>query len=183
MAERVKLTKEEFEALKKDMAKVSPEERKGKPLKQKWMEKFKINRNAAKAKGPEKIAVFLINQKGQLEGPFATQIYGGGFIVIRSMVYRYNPKRVITWGKHKVVIIRYFDRDLVKTTEDYEEVIAEGDDRTPLNDPVLIKALLNAKLAEKPQQNMSNAIWWILGFAVLALIGYVLYSRSQGAGK
>ena len=49
-----------------------------------------------------------------------------------------------------------------------------------MNDPVLIKALIQAKLAEKKQQQMNWIIWVILGIIGLAA-AFFIFGGSGGS--
>lgn len=125
------------------------------------------------------ILVFLINLKKQIEGPILTKIYGGNFLVIRNRVYRFNPDRVLSFGKYKSVIAREFDRELVGI-DDYQEVVmtdfnsANPGSRVNIDDPVLIKALIQAKLGERPTKSL-GAKPVVIGIIILAaIIGFFM---------
>ena len=126
-------------------------------------------------KKPDHILFFVLNLKKELEGPVLTKIYGGNFLVFRNHVYRYNPSKIFTMGKYKIAIGREFDRELVGI-DDYEEVVAQGGNRSNIDDPVLIKAVIMAHLSEKTP--MSSSTWIIVGIAVLAAIGAFFYFGS-----
>ena len=126
-------------------------------------------------KKPDHILFFVLNLKKELEGPVLTKIYGGNFLVFRNHVYRYNPSKIFTMGKYKVAIGREFDRELVGI-DDYEDVVAAGGNRSNIDDPVLIKAVIMAHLSEKTP--ISSSTWIIVGIAVLAAIGAFLYFGS-----
>lgn len=171
---KIDITKEEYENVKKEYL----EDKSKKKKEKKPMAYFKFGKKQAMNKSlkkPDQILVFLLNLKKQLEGPILTKIYGGNFLVIRNRVYRFNPDRVFTFGKYKTVIAREFDRELVGI-DDYEELmIQDFSSRNPggrvnIDDPVLIKALIAAKLSEKPA--VSGGMKWII--IVLALIGLVV---------
>jgi hypothetical protein len=171
-----KITKEEYEKVKRDylLRKGEIDEKKNKnPLGFfKFAQKGAIRTSARK---PGEILVFLLNLKGQIEGPILTQIYGGNFLVIRNRVYRFNPKRVFTFlNKYKAVIAREFDRELVGN-DDYEELVAKDFSsnnpgrRVNIDDPVLIKALIQARLGEKTITASKGKII-LIGIIVLALV-------------
>jgi len=138
---------------------------------------FKFGKRALMKKSLKKndeILVFLLNLKKQIEGPILTKIYGGNFLVIRNRVYRFNPDRVFSFGKYKSVIAREFDRELVGI-DDYQEVVmkdfasANPGARVNIDDPVLIKALIQAKLGEKAKMSM-GAKPIIIGIIIIAVI-------------
>ena len=132
----------------------------------------------------DEILVFLLNLKKQIEGPLLTKIYGGNFLVIRNHVYRFNPHRVFSFSKYKAVIAREFDRELVGI-DDYQELVTRDfmsknpGGRVNIDDPVLIKALIAAKLSEKAPVAM-NAKWIIIGLiALAAIIGFFMLSGGK----
>jgi len=135
-------------------------------------------------KKPDLILVFLLNLKKQIEGPILTKIYGGNFLVVRNHVYRYNPDRVFSFGKYKAVIAREFDRELVGI-DDYEDLITKDfisknpGGRVNIDDPVLIKALIAAKLTEKPV--MKGGMKWIIIILIIlgAIVGFVMLSGKK----
>jgi hypothetical protein len=152
-----------------DLMKEVPKAERGKEnaFKFKW-KKGPLNQSDKK---PDMIPVIYLNMKGGIEGPFLTKIYGGNFIVVKDMVYRYNPRKLWRIQKHNVGIIKAWDREMFGM-EDFEQVVSQGATRTPLNDPVLIKALIQAKLAEKKSMD-SKWIWIIfiiIGVAVAAMV-------------
>jgi len=126
-------------------------------------------------KKTDEILVFLLNLKKQIEGPILTKIYGGNFLVIRHRVYRFNPDRVFSFSKYKSVIAREFDRELVGI-DDYQEVVmkdftsANPGSRVNIDDPVLIKALIQAKLGEKPKQKIGGTKAIIIGIIIIAVV-------------
>lgn len=138
----------------------------------KWGKRNKMNKSLKK---PDEILVFLINLKKQIEGPILTKIYGGNFLVIRNHVYRFNPDKVLSFGKYKAVLAREFDRELVGI-DDYEELVRQDflsknpGGRVNIDDPVLIKALIAARLSEKPAASAGTK--WII--IVLAIIGVIV---------
>jgi hypothetical protein len=152
---------------------------KRKPFKWPWGKK----RMMASAKKPDEILVFLLNLKKQIEGPFKTKIYGGNLIVIRNRAYRFNPDRVFGFGKFKAIIAREFDRELVGI-DDYTELMRTDVDgnRVNINDPVLIKALLMARMSEKPVGPKMNVwIWVILGVVGLIAGYFIFFSGGKAA--
>jgi hypothetical protein len=136
-------------------------------------------------KKPELICVFLLNLKKQIEGPILTKIYGGNFLVIRNHVYRFNPERVFTFSKYKAVIAREFDRELVGI-DDYQDIVLKDylsknpGARINIDDPVLIKALIQARLGEKPKVGGKMMTWIIVGLAIVGLIvGFFLLTGKK----
>lgn len=177
---KVKITRQELEQVKKEYA-----EDKGKNIvrtfKWPWSKKMQMNQSAKK---PDEICVFLLNLKRVIEGPIITKIYGGNFLVIRHHVYRFNPERVFTMGKYKAVIAREFDRELVGI-QDYEELVRKDyasktpGERVNINDPVLIKAIIQARLSEK-QPMAGGSKWIIIALVIVGLIvGFFLLTGKK----
>jgi hypothetical protein len=170
MEVKPKITREEYDKLKKEYTEdqSSPNKKKQPKFNSyfKWGKRRVMNKSMKKS---DDILVFLLNLKKQIEGPLLTKIYGGNFMVIRNHVYRFNPDRVFSFGKYKAVIAREFDRELVGIN-DYEELVVKDflsknpGGRVNIDDPVLIKALIAAKLSEKP--GVAGGMKWI----VIALI-------------
>jgi len=180
--EKPKITREEYERVKQEYL-----SDKNKPKQQNSKRYFKFGKRQAMNKSikkPDLILVFLLNLKKQIEGPILTKIYGGNFLVVRNHVYRYNPDRVFSFGKYKAVIAREFDRELVGI-DDYEDLITKDfisknpGGRVNIDDPVLIKALIAAKLTEKPV--MKGGMKWIIIILIIlgAIVGFVMLSGKK----
>ena len=180
-----RITREEYEQVKKEYLeekkRIEQEERENAKLKKKnksplsffrLRQRGNMNRSLKK---PGEILVFLLNLKKELEGPILTRIYGGNFLVIRNKVYRFNPDRVFTFNKYKVVIAKEYDRELVGI-DDYNQLVAADFNsstpgaRTTINDPVLIKALINARLGEKESVAGGSKKAIIIGVIILILV-------------
>lgn len=180
---KIQMTKEEYDKVKEEF-----EAQKKEPIKQpkfnnffKWGKRQNMNKSLKKN---DEILVFLLNLKKQIEGPILTKIYGGNFLVIRNHVYRFNPDRVFSFGKYKAVIAREFDRELVGI-DDYEALVIEDfksknpGGRVNIDDPVLIKALIQAKLSEKQKATM-GAKWIIIALVVIGLIvGFMAFTGKK----
>jgi len=169
----IPITKKEYDKVKEEYT----EDQKNKVVEKKKVKFFKfgkIQQMNKTLKKPDEILVFLLNLKKQIEGPIITKIYGGNFLVIRNHVYRFNPDRVFSFGKYKAVIAREFDRELVGI-DDYKELVEKDfasknpGGRVNIDDPVLIKALIAAKLTEKSQTPM-NGKWIIIILVIIGLI-------------
>jgi len=181
---KVEMTREEYEKLKGDY---QFDQRVAKPQPA-WNSYFKFSKRSTMNKSLKKndeILVFLLNLKKTIEGPILTKIYGGNFMVIRNHVYRFNPDRVFTFGKYKAVIAREFDRELVGI-DDYEELVVQDfssknpGGRVNIDDPVLIKALIAAKLTEKPVTNISAGKWIVIGLVILGVIvGFFMLTGNK----
>jgi hypothetical protein len=180
---RIDITREEYDKVKKEYLE---DKAKGKPEKSqlsffKWGKRFQMNKTVNKN---DEILVFLLNLKKQIEGPIITKIFGGNFLVIRNHVYRFNPDRVFSFSKYKAVIAREFDRELVGI-DDYQELVTQDfmsknpGGRVNIDDPVLIKALIAAKLTEKQAAPMGMK-WIIIALIVLGVIVGFIYLSGKG---
>jgi hypothetical protein len=92
---------------------------------------------------------------------------------------------VFSFGKYKAVIAREFDRELVGV-DDYQELVTRDfisknpGGRVNIDDPVLIKALIAAKLSEKPQMAGGMMKWIIIGLVLLGLVvGFFLLTGKK----
>jgi len=180
---KIRMTKEEYKKVKQEYFE---DKKKKKPRKSfNSFFGFKKRRIMNKSmKRPDMILVFLINLKKQIEAPILTKIYGGNFLVIRNHVYRFNPERVFSFGKYKTVIAREFDRELIGI-DDYNKLFEQDalsknpGTRMNINDPVLIKALIQAKLAEKQGVKGGALKWIIIALVVVGLVvGFFLLTNK-----
>lgn len=179
------MTKEEYEKVKKEfMEDKEKKEKKKKPNFNKLFGYGKRSIMKKSLKKPDEVLVFLLNLKKQIEGPILTKVYGGNFMVIRNHVYRFNPDRIFSFSKYKAVIAREFDRELVGI-DDYEELVMQDfssqnpGGRVNIDDPVLIKALIAAKLSEKPQASAGMKWIWIVLAVVGLIVGFFLLSGKK----
>ena len=181
------MTREEYEKVRSQYTQDQNDP--SKKIKQpKFGKLFNWKKRSAMKKSMNKtddILVFLLNLKKQIEGPILTKIYGGNFMVVRNHVYRFNPHRVFSFGKYKAVIAREFDRELVGI-DDYESLMLKDftsrnpGGRVNIDDPVLIKALIAAKLSEKPTVSIGMGKWIVIGLIFVGLIVgfFVLTSKK-----
>lgn len=180
---KLKINKEEHEQVKKEYLSDSDKPQQ-KPFSKffKWRKRSTMNKSKKKA---DHILVLLINLKKQIEGPILTKIYGGNFLVIRNHVYRFNPSRVLSFGKYKAVIAREYDRELVGI-DDYESLVTKDflsknpGGRVNIDDPVLIKALISARLGEKGPK-VGGMKWIIIALVVVGIIIGFLWLNSRNA--
>jgi len=172
---KVEMTREQYDRIKSEYLADQNQSTVRKPG---FNQFFKFGKRAIMKKSLKKtdeILVFLLNLKKQIEGPILTRIYGGNFLVIRNRVYRFNPDRVFSFGKYKAVIAREFDRELVGI-DDYQEVVmrdfasANPGARVNIDDPVLIKALIQAKLGEKPKTSLGGTKAIVIGIILVAVV-------------
>ena len=169
------ITAEEKAKFKEEYKKLNPSEKKTKKIKWPFKGFNKVKKAEAKS---DQINVIYLNQKLGIE-IIQTKIHGGNFLVIREKVYRFAASKVWRYKNFSFCVAKEWDRELVGR-EDYEEVVSQGSVRSPLNDPVLIKALVQAKLAEKKQVQTNWLIWVIIGIVVVG--GAILLFGGGGGG-
>jgi hypothetical protein len=179
---KLNITQEQLDAIRKEIEEDNKNPPK-KPIRKfnwPWAKKSILN----KAKAPEIITVLLINSKKQLVVT-STKVYTGNFFVINNRVYEFEPSKVLTMDKWKVVVARDYDRKCVGV-DDYQELLLKDftsnnpGSRININDPVIIKAIIQAHLAEK--QSIAGSKWiWIIGAIILAvIIGFFFISSKKG---
>jgi hypothetical protein len=179
------MTKEQYNKVKEQYLadKESP------PKKKSFNSFFKFGKRQAMNKSLKKadqVLIFLINLKKQIEGPLLVKVYGGNFFVIRNHVYRFNPENVLSFGKYKAGIAREFDRNMIGIA-DYENLVLEDwlsknpGTKVNIDDPVLIKALIQAKLSEKTPMK-AGMKWIIIAVVIIGLIvGFFLLTSKKAA--
>jgi len=167
------MTVEEKAKLRKDYSNAKPEDKKMRKLKWPFKGWQKVKKSEAK---PDQINVIYLNQKLGIE-ILQVKIYGGNFLVVREKVYRFAASKVWRYKNFSFCVAKEWDRELVGR-EDYEAVVSQGSVRSPLNDPVLIKALILAKLAEKKSVPMN---WiWIVVLVIGLLVGASFLFKGGG---
>lgn len=181
------LTREEYERVKAEYLRDKEMTKDEKPKKFnsffKWGRRQAMNKSLKK---PDFIVVFLLNLKKQIEGPILTKIYGGNFLVIRNHVYRFNPDRVFSFNKYKAVIAKEYDRELVGV-DDYQELLVKDftsnnpGARINIDDPVLIKALIQARLGEKPVTSSNKWIIIALVIVGVAVGAFLIFGGGKKA--
>ena len=141
-----------------------------------WKQRSVLNKSRKKK---DQIIAFVLSQKQSVE-IVSTKIYGGNFLVINNHVYRYNPSRVHTMGKWKVVIAREGDRELY-SHEGFDKMVHEDrvsenpGKRVNVDDPVLIKAIIQARLGEKAKLAGGKMIWIVVIVAVLIVVAFFVF--------
>jgi hypothetical protein len=174
------MSKEEYDKVKEEYEKDE--------IPQPGFKKFfkgKKMRNMNKSlKQKDMILAFVLNRKKEFEGPILTKLYGGNFLVIRNQVYRYNPDAVLSFGKYKIVLVLEGKRDLLNPYGDLaKEIVEDYLSKNPgtkinVDDPVLIKAIILAKLTEK--QGMKGSKWiWIILIIVGVIVGFFLLTSKK----
>lgn len=126
-----------------------------------------------KSSGPnarEKVVVFYLNIKGEIEQPMIVPLYGGNMVIIRNKVYEVDPRAFwitkIGFKTYKILIIKEIDRRPVSNL-DYSEIKSRGDATD--SDEFLIKAALRAQT----QQVAKPINKWVIIIVVLLILGVV----------
>jgi len=127
-----------------------------------WKSAFK----KSKSKSTEgKVLCEYYNQKYEIEGPKWVPIHEGNIIIWKNKSYKYDPESV--WrrkikGYPMTYQIREIDR-LPISNKDYSQI--RGTDRSPEDDPILLKMLLQAKLAQVAKK---------VNYMVMVIVGVVI---------
>ena len=132
----------------------------------KWTAKFK---QTNKAKNNESELVAFLNQKGILETPRYMKVHPGNILIHKNKAYKYDPSgRVVIQmkGFPQITIIREIDR-YPFNNKDYSKL--RGTESSPENDPILLKLLLQAKVAEM-KKAMNKMALLIVGVILVGVI-------------
>lgn len=154
----------------------------------KWKRKFmqakrKINR--------EKMLVFFLNKKNEIEPPKFMPIFEGNMIIWRNKPYEFDPRAVWTVrgmkGNPKAYLIKEIDRrpvrnkfgkfmygDAAVSNLDLDEVRRRGDSTE--SDEFLIKAALKAKVEQERKKKLSIVVILI----IVAVIGGIIWFLMKG---
>ncbi|MFI5405051.1 MAG: hypothetical protein ACHQ1D_00915 [Nitrososphaerales archaeon] len=150
-------------------------ETKKKTRKWNWPMGWKGRMNKA-TKQREKVLVFYLNIKGEIEQPMVIPLYGGNMVIIRNKVYEVDPRAfwMVKAGfkSYKVLMIKEIDRRPVSNL-DYSEIKKRGDATD--SDEFLIKAALRAQ-TQQMAKPVNKALIFIIGIIVLGVIGYVFFA-------
>lgn len=129
----------------------------------KWKRIFKSSR-----KKRNKILVWFLNIKGEIEPPKLYPIYSANMIIIQNRPYEVDPRSFWRMGKYTCQIIKGIDRRPVSNL-DYEEIRRRGDATS--SDELLIKAALQAFISggtkKKPIDKKVIVIGAIIAIAAL----------------
>lgn len=126
----------------------------------------------------DKVLIFYLNIKGELEAPIIIPLYSGNMVIVRNKVYEVDPRAFWTvrigMGKmYKVLIIKEIDRRPVSNL-DYSEIKKRGDATD--SDEFLIKAALRAQIAQTTKAAGKLALI-ILGVLILAGVAYFFLAK------
>lgn len=136
-----------------------------------WKVKNEMKKSSKKR---EMVLVFYLNMKNELEWPRVYPIYGTNMVIIRSKPYFFDPRAVVTFGKHKCIIYREMDRKPVSNL-DYDDVKKRGDSTE--SDELLIKAALKAVIQGGQKKEMNKTVIIIV---VIIIIAAVVFFMAKG---
>jgi hypothetical protein len=144
----------------------------------KWKWPFKWKRLMGGAqKSIDKVLVFYLNIKGELEQPTIQPLYSGNMIIIRHKPYEVDPRAFWTvkigLKQYKILIIKEIDRRPVSNL-DYTEIKRRGDATD--SDEFLIKAALKAQTSAISGKTMKTAIIII----IIAIVAIAIYYFIKG---
>ena len=132
-----------------------------------WKNKMKKSQKAL-----DKVLVFYLNIKGELEPPTIQPLYSGNMVIIRHKPYEVDPRAFWTvrvgFKQYKVLLIKEIDRRPVSNL-DYSEIKRRGDATD--SDEFLIKAALKAQTTAISGKTMKGAM--IIG--ILAIVALAIY--------
>jgi len=155
----------------------------------KW--RFKFNQTRRR-NNEEKMLVFFLNKKNEIEPPKFMPIFDGNMIVWKNKPYEFDPRAI--WRikgvkkapmaylikeidrrpvRNKDGKIRY--RDAAVSNMDIDEIRARGDSTE--SDEFLIKAALKAQTS-KAKKNVNIAVIVIIIIIAVGVLGYFLFGGS-----
>jgi len=139
----------------------------------KWKLPFKWKGKAKAAnKAIDRVLVFYLNIKGELEPPMVQPLYSGNMVIIRHKPYEVDPRAFWTlkigMKQYKLLIIKEIDRRPVSNL-DYTEIKRRGDSTD--SDEFLIKAALRAQTSTLGGKSTKM----IVILLVLAVVGAGIY--------
>lgn len=132
----------------------------------KWRKVFKSSR-----KNRNKILVWFLNIKGEIEPPKLYPIYSSNMVIIQNRPYEVDPRSFWRMGKYTCQIIKGIDRRPVSNL-DYDEIRKRGDSTS--SDEFLIKAAMQAVIGGAKKKPVDKKVI-IIGaiIAIAALIFFV----------
>ena len=146
-----------------------------KPWKFPWKWKTAIKNSS---KGIDKVLVFYLNIKGELESPMIQPLYQGNMVIIRNKPHEVDPRAFWTvkvgMKQHKVLLIKEIDRRPVSNL-DYSEIKRRGDATD--SDEFLIKAAMKAQQTQLMSKGMGKAAIVII---ILVIVGALAYFFFKG---
>jgi len=141
----------------------------------KWSREIK---KSGKKAAEDKVLVFYLSAKGNIEGFKLLPLYSGSMIIYKNRAYEFDPRTL--WllqdkGKtYKCVIIREIDRRTISNL-DWQEVKAEG--FATDSDEILIKMVTKAFI-EKVKKQMSMGV--IIAIVVCIILVAVFFMFKGG---
>ena len=152
----------------------------------KWMKAFNQSK---KKQNNEKMLVFFLNKKNEIELPKMMPIYEGNMIIWKNKPYEFDPRAI--WnvrgvkGNPRAYVIKELDRRPVKnkynkfvytdaavSNLDIDEIRARGDSTE--SDEFLIKAALKAQVSQENKKKMSMAVIVVVIVLVVGVAWFFL---------
>ena len=151
----------------------------------KWSSKM---RQTNKKQNSEKILVFYLNKKNEIEPPRFMPIFDGNMVVWRNKPYEFDPRAVWTVKgipkNPKAYLIKEIDRrpvsnhrgkylyaDSAVSNMDLEDIRERGDSTE--SDEFLIKAALKAQKQEM-KKNVGKGVLVVVGLIVVGVVIWLL---------
>lgn len=140
------------------------------PFKWKWA----MNKSTGSA-GIDKVLVFFLNIKGEIEPPKLIPLFSGNIIIWKNKAYDFDPRA--TWtlkvGRKmiKAVIVKEIDRRPVSNL-DWDEV-KKREDSTD-SDEILIKMVTKVVIEKTKAKINRTAIFFIVLAIIAAIIAIVV---------
>ncbi|MGC9309521.1 MAG: hypothetical protein ACP5D2_02380 [Candidatus Nanoarchaeia archaeon] len=139
----------------------------------KWSFKSLKNLKASKKnQNKNKVLVFYLNIKGEIQPPKLYPIYSGNMVIIKNKPYEVDPRAFWHMGKYKCMIFKEIDRRPVSNL-DYDEIKRRGDATD--SDEFLIKAAMKAIQGGMKKPLNKGAIILIV-IAAIVVLGFIFFS-------
>ena len=146
-----------------------------------WKFPFKWRMTMNKSSKPsmkDKVLVFYINIKGELEPPMLLPLFNGNTIIYRNTPYEVDPRSFLTLRNrrkfYKLLIYKQIDRRAVSNL-DYDEIKKRGDATD--SDEILIKAALRAQQTHISKQQVGKGMI-VIGIIAVVAVCIWFFSRS-----
>jgi len=124
-------------------------------------------------KHSDKVLVFLLNLKGELEKPQVLPLRPGHRVLVKGKPYDAHPESFLTLEGRKCLLIKEIDRRPVCNL-DWKEVKARGD--LTESDDILLKTAMDAKII--PKMQMGKTVMIIGAIVLIGVLAFVFSSSS-----
>lgn len=141
-----------------------------------WLKNMK---KSTKKVGLDKILVWYLNIKGEIEDPILVPLYSGNLIIHKNKAYEFDPRNLWTMKYKKLItkclLVREIDRRPVSNM-DWDEVKARGDATD--SDEILIKVVTKA-IIEKQKKAVAKGAVIAIVVAIIAIIVFMLFFSKK----